>query len=98
MEALTQETLEKTDWISWSAYHASIQETVIPPAAINALLPLFLDSAHSVPGSSPYSCRRSTTVCPRQANTVDLARYFGRGPLHSDVWWITHRDGLVEGM
>ncbi len=48
MEALTQETLEKTDWISWSAYYASIQETVIPPAAINALLPLFLDSAHSV--------------------------------------------------
>ncbi len=48
MEALTQETLEKTDCLSWSAYHASIQETVIPPAAINALLPLFLDSAHSV--------------------------------------------------
>ena len=34
-------------WVSWSAYHADIQQTVIPPAAINALLPLFLDNAHS---------------------------------------------------
>lgn len=48
MAALKKQMLEKTDWISWSAYHASIQEAVIPPAAINALLPLFLDSAHSV--------------------------------------------------
>ena len=35
-------------WISWSAYHADTQRAVIPPAAINALLPLFLDNAHSV--------------------------------------------------
>lgn len=31
-----------------SAYHANIQQAVIPPPAINALLPLFLDNAHSV--------------------------------------------------
>ena len=48
MEALKKHQLEKADWISWSAYHASIQEAVIPPAAINALLPLFLESAHSI--------------------------------------------------
>ena len=36
------------NWISWSAYHASIQTTEIPPAAIIALLPLFMDSAYSV--------------------------------------------------
>ena len=48
MTALKQEQLDEMDWISWSAYHASIQETVIPPAAINVLLPLFLESAHSV--------------------------------------------------
>ena len=48
MEALEKQSLQKNDWISWSAYHASIQEAVLPPAAINALLPLFLDSAHSV--------------------------------------------------
>ena len=49
MTALKQEQLDEMDWISWSAYHASIQETVIPPAAISVLLPLFLESAHSVP-------------------------------------------------
>ena len=49
MAALEKEGLERIhDWISWSAYHASIQDTVMPPAAINALLPLFLDSAHSI--------------------------------------------------
>ena len=35
-------------WISWSAYHAAHQESTVPPPAIYALLPLFLDSAHSV--------------------------------------------------
>ena len=48
MEVLQKQTLEKTDWISWSAYHANIQATAISPAAINALLPLFLENAHSV--------------------------------------------------
>ena len=48
MEALQKEHLDEMDWVSWSAYHANIQNTVIPSAAINALLPLFLDSAHSV--------------------------------------------------
>ena len=48
METLKKQALEKTDWISRSAYHASIQEAVIPPATINVLLPLFLESAHSV--------------------------------------------------
>ena len=48
MAALTKEQLDKMDWISWSAYHANIQEMLIPPAAINSLMPLFVDSAHSV--------------------------------------------------
>jgi hypothetical protein len=47
MTALTKQQLER-EWVSWSAYHADIQATVIPPAAINALLPLFRDNAHSV--------------------------------------------------
>ena len=34
--------------LSLSAYHADMQQVIIPPAAINALLPLFLDNAHSV--------------------------------------------------
>lgn len=39
----------QVSWVSWSAYHADIQKAgVIPPAAVNALLPLFLDSAHTV--------------------------------------------------
>lgn len=48
MIALKKDQLDKQEWISWSAFHAGIQDTVIPPPAINALLPLFLDCAHSV--------------------------------------------------
>ena len=48
MASLRKQHLEKADWISWSAYHSSMQEAVIPPPAINALLQLFLDSADSV--------------------------------------------------
>ena len=39
---------EEIEWVSWSAYHANVQEAVMPPAAISALLPLFIDNAHSV--------------------------------------------------
>lgn len=46
--ALEKQQLDETDWISWAAYHASVQEAVNPPAAITGLLPLFTDSAHSV--------------------------------------------------
>ncbi|XP_041462085.1 uncharacterized protein LOC121413358 [Lytechinus variegatus] len=48
---LVTETLQKksiNDWVSWSAYHADMQQAVMPPAAIISLLPLFVDSAHSV--------------------------------------------------
>ena len=48
MEALHKEKLDEMEWVSWSAWHANIQNVEIPPAAINCLLPLFLDSAHSV--------------------------------------------------
>ena len=36
------------EWASLSAYHADVQQAVILPAAINAQLLLFVDSAHSV--------------------------------------------------
>ena len=48
VNALKTGNLAKGEWVSWSAYHASIQTTEIPPAVINALLPLFLENAHSV--------------------------------------------------
>ena len=44
--ALEKSTVD--GWLSWSAYHADRHQAVIPPPAINALLPLFLDNAHSV--------------------------------------------------
>ena len=47
MAALEKEQLDSTDWVSWSAYHAALQQEEIL-AAISALLPLFTDSAHSV--------------------------------------------------
>ena len=48
VNALKKGNLAKDKWVSWSAYHARIQTTEIPPAAIIALLPLFLENAHSV--------------------------------------------------
>ena len=47
-KVLKKVELDKTDWISLAAYHASIQEAKSPPATITSLLPLFPDSAHSV--------------------------------------------------
>ena len=41
VNALKKGNLAKDDWVSWSAYHASIQTTEIPPTAINALYPCF---------------------------------------------------------
>ncbi|XP_038062580.1 uncharacterized protein LOC119733071 [Patiria miniata] len=48
--ALTKGVDGDTPWLSWAAYHASRQQelTPPPPPAINALMPLFPDSAHSV--------------------------------------------------
>ncbi len=48
LKSFTMEQLNKTQWISWSAYHASIQNGIVPPPAIIALLPLFVENAHSV--------------------------------------------------
>ena len=48
VNALKTRNLAKDEWMHWSAYHASIQKTEIPPAVINALLPLLLENAHSV--------------------------------------------------
>ena len=49
VNALKKGNLTKDEWESWSAYHTGIQKTEIPLAAINSLLPLFLEDAHSVP-------------------------------------------------
>ena len=48
VNALKKGNLAKDEWASWCAYHAIIQTTEIPPVAINALFPLFLENAHSV--------------------------------------------------
>ena len=48
VNTLKKGNLAKDECVSWPAYHASIQTTEIPPAAINALLPLFPENAHSV--------------------------------------------------
>ena len=48
MVSLEKERPEKDEWLSWAAYHASLQKAEVPPAAITAMLPMFLESAHSV--------------------------------------------------
>ena len=45
--AIKKGSLAENEWVSWSAYHASIQTMEIPPAAIIALLPLFVENAWS---------------------------------------------------
>ena len=92
MEILKKQSLQNTDWISWSAYHVSIQEATILPAAINALLSLFLESAlcsqalydfcsssytAPQPWPSPHYCCRSAIVCYYQADPVELVSRFG---------------------
>ena len=47
-DLINNEALDKNDNISWSAYHASLQEAVPRPPANIELLPLFKDNAHSV--------------------------------------------------
>ena len=46
--AVKKGSLGKNEWVPWPAYHASIQTTEIPPAAIITLLPLFVENTHLV--------------------------------------------------
>lgn len=46
-ELLEKEKLEEKQYLSWSAYFASLQTGSLPPPAITSLLPLFEDNAHS---------------------------------------------------
>ncbi len=48
VESAARENATNKEWLSWSAYHASIQQDILPPSAIGGLLPLFMDSAHSL--------------------------------------------------
>jgi len=72
--AFEQSTID--GWISRSTYYADVLQTVIPPAAINALMPLFFDNAHSV-----AMIRHSMDIVHcmlLQKNPVDLARHSWR--------------------
>ena len=39
---------EDMQYISWAAFHASRQQTRCHPTALNALLPLFYENAHTI--------------------------------------------------
>ena len=43
-----REKLDEKEWVSWSAWHANRQNMVITHAAINGLLPLFVNNVYSV--------------------------------------------------
>ena len=47
VNAVQKQQIDPTNWFFWSAYHASLQQ-LVKPAALNALLPLLVDNAHSV--------------------------------------------------
>ena len=112
MEALHKEKLDEMELVSWSAWHANIQNIEIPPAAINGLLPLFLDSAHSV-AVIKHSMTPVQSIVqhlnPGQVPVLaaDQPLYAlsinGAVPLLLErslchyVWWFTHRDGYFEG-
>ena len=59
MAALKKGKLDEKEWVSWTAWHANRQNMVITYAAINGLLPLFLDDAHSV-----ATLKHSMTLVP----------------------------------
>ena len=100
MEILKKQLLQNTVWMSWSAY-ASIQEATISPAAINALLPLFLESVHSVAmikhsmtvvlaATQHLEPGHVSIIAAHQplyaiADSVKLVSHFGRRSLCSDV-------------
>lgn len=46
-ELLEKEKLEEREYLSWSAYFASLQTRALSPNAITSLLPLFEENAHS---------------------------------------------------
>ena len=106
-------TLEKSTmdgWISWSAYHADMQQTVIPPAAINALLPLFLDNANSVAiiwhsmdivkaaiqHLNPGQMPVLAADQPLYARAKEIQWTWPATSLCDHVRWSTHRDGHIE--
>lgn len=45
---MEKQQLDKTDWISWAVYHASVEQAASSPSAITGLLPLFPQSPHSM--------------------------------------------------
>lgn len=45
---LEKEKLEEKEYLSWSAYFASVQQSVLRPNAITSLLPLFEENAHTM--------------------------------------------------
>ena len=45
---LSKQELTNEEFVSWSAYHASIQQVVTAPCTVVTLMSLFLECAHSV--------------------------------------------------
>lgn len=45
---VVEETPDGEEWLTWYAHHASIQQGVMQSPTTAALLPLFMESAHSV--------------------------------------------------
>ena len=45
MQLLQKDTLKRVDYISWAAFHASLQNNPVNPSALIALLPLFYEKA-----------------------------------------------------
>ena len=43
---LSKQELTQEDFVSWSAYHASIQHVVTAPCTVVTLMPLFFECAH----------------------------------------------------
>jgi hypothetical protein len=45
---ICKEKLEEKDYVTWAVFHASRQQQVPHPVALNALMPLFYENAHTV--------------------------------------------------
>lgn len=86
-ELVGKPALDKEDYISWTAYSASHQPWFTDPLTNIALLPLFLENAHTVaminhsmnvvnglPESRTNTSdgHGSATLCPRQKHSVEF--------------------------
>ena len=69
-EKLMQGDVQKDEYISWAAYHASLHNELSQSISLGAMLPLFKEQAHS-----PAMIRHSMSVVRKESNFSTPAKF-----------------------